>query len=173
MKKHLFGYEKTHYATSDGRIFRKDFICYRKQAETNVFQPLKGRELVGKSLSPKGYKRVNIKGKTHFVHSLIAKTFIDNPENKPQVNHINGIKTDNTIENLEWVSNQENRDHAVKNNLQARGESLKKSNLKNKDILEIRRLYKYGMLQKDIAILFNSNQKNISKIVRRESWTHI
>lgn len=173
IKKDLIGYEETHYCTSDGKIYRKDFTCFRVHKGTDTYQPLKGRELVGKKLSPKGYKRVSVKCKVHFVHSLIAKTFIPNPENKPQVNHINGIKTDNRVENLEWVTNQENRNHAMKNNLQARGESLKRSSLKEKDILEIRKLYKQGMLQKDIACLFSSNQRNISKIVRNETWTHI
>lgn len=63
-----------------------------------------------------GYKSVRLcnngKTKTYFIHRLIAETFLDNPQGKPFINHINGIKTDNTIENLEWVSHAENVQHA-------------------------------------------------------------
>ena len=65
----------------------------------------------------KGYLRVSIGGKLMFVHRLVAEKYIPNPENKPQVNHKNCNKTDNRVENLEWVTNQENRDHMVRNGL--------------------------------------------------------
>lgn len=50
--------------------------------------------------------------KKHFVHRLVANAFIPNPESKPQVNHINGSKSDNTLNNLEWASNSENQYHS-------------------------------------------------------------
>lgn len=61
----------------------------------------------------RGYKAINIiaangKRKGELIHRLVALAFIDNPERKPEVNHINHIRDDNRVENLEWISHSEN-----------------------------------------------------------------
>lgn len=60
--------------------------------------------------------------KYQYVHRLVAKTFIDNPQNKKEVNHINGIKSDNRVENLEWCTSSENSKHSYKTGLQKTSE---------------------------------------------------
>lgn len=66
----------------------------------------------------RGYQRVAaIHGKPQYVHRMVAETWIDNPNNYEEVNHINGDKTDNRVENLEWVTHSENIRHAYRTGL--------------------------------------------------------
>ena len=64
-----------------------------------------------------GYLKVKLSGKQRFIHRLVAIEFIPNPNNLLQVNHKNGVKTDNYVDNLEWCTLQYNIDHAYKHNL--------------------------------------------------------
>ena len=86
----------------------------------NVWNKETGRVIKAQP-NPKGYLvvRTTINRTKHSfkIHREVAKAFIPNPDNKEQVNHINGIKSDNRVENLEWVTNQENADHAIKTGL--------------------------------------------------------
>jgi hypothetical protein len=73
--------------------------------------------LVNSKLTPSGYNVVGIDNVTYRLHRIVALTFIENPENKEQVNHIDGNKTNNAVSNLEWVTNQENQIHKFKTGL--------------------------------------------------------
>ncbi len=70
------------------------------------------------TITPYGYNSVclyfNGKYKTFLVHRIVAECFIENPYNKPDINHIDGNKTNNNVNNLEWVTSKENNQHAIK-----------------------------------------------------------
>lgn len=104
---------------------------------------LKGGNLLISHISDKGYARVNFGGKTWLVHRLVAQAFIPNPQEKPQVNHINGVRADNHVENLEWVTCRENLRHSY-DVLGAPGHNLGKRSPRRKLTDEQARDVKYS-----------------------------
>lgn len=119
----------------------------------------------------KGYLRVTIGKKRYFVHRLVAQKYIPNQKNKLQVNHKNGIKTDNRVENLEWVTNQENRLHAVKNGLHLIGSKCPYSKLNEDDVIYI--LQNKTLSNKQLAVKFNVSASCISDIRTGRTWKQL
>lgn len=124
-----------------------------------------------------GYKGVMIASpykRVWPVHRLVAFAFIPNPENKPQVNHKNCDKTDNKLDNLEWVTPSENLRHAYKHGLiSKKGEKHHFHKLKDDDIREIRMLLNGNLTQLEIGSLFNVGQDVISRIKNKKVWAHV
>ena len=126
----------------------------------------------GRMLKPgrvSGYLRVTLrcdgKSKSLFVHRLVAQAFIPNPESKREVNHVNGIKTDNRVENLEWVTPAENSRHAVATGLYIapQGEDHYNAKLTNEQVIYIRE-NPDGLTRNQLAKKFAIPPQSISRI---------
>lgn len=118
----------------------------------------------------------NGKLKSFKVHRLVAQAFIPNPENKPQVNHISGVKTDNRVENLEWVTANENMLHAFKIGLNHSKEKHYKSKLTNAQREEIIKSYipfsrNFGT--RALAKKYNVSHEAISSLIRKYSISSV
>ncbi len=108
------------------------------------------------------------------LHRLMAEAFLDNPNNYPQINHINGIKTDNRLENLEWCSASENQKHAYKTGLSETrfNENARHAKLTNAQVLEIRQL-KDRMTLKEIGEKYGVTLHAIHRILANKNWQHL
>lgn len=102
-----------------------DEIRYRfiEDGDFIVFEDGRIFKKLDPPVSSSGYKFVRIGPKSQPLHRVVASAFIPNPENKPQVNHIDGDKTNNAVSNLEWVTAQENCVHAYVTGLRNRQKS--------------------------------------------------
>ena len=111
--KDIPNYEGLYAATKDGRVFSYPKPCSSKKGiflKQHISITKHNRTTPHKQLLVGLYK--NKKGKTFLVHRLIALTYIPNPENKPDINHIDGNPLNNNVPNLEWCTKTENMKHA-------------------------------------------------------------
>jgi hypothetical protein len=139
----------------------------------------------GKTLKPyltRGYPRVSLHNdsgrKCKLVHRLVAEAFLPNPQNKSDVNHLNGCKTDANVCNLEWVSASENMSHAHSNGLRplvnTQGEKNGFSKLTEFQVRQIKHLLADGKLtQKTIGSQFNVSRSTVKDIKSGKRWGHL
>ena len=163
---------------------RKDYYV---SSIGEVMSMCSGRPFIMKSSPlPTGYMRVTLrdndgKAVSFFVHRLVAIAWVLNPDNKPEVNHYNGNKEDNTSENLEWVTPKENIAHARKAGLivPIKGSAHWNSKLnegKVKEIKKILRKKKSGEIkitQNQIADMFGTTRGTIEGISSGLVWKHV
>jgi hypothetical protein len=179
--KDVEGYEGLYQISSKGQVKRVERYYIQFNGLTGNTNTKLLSEMIMKQFEDKdGYLRIQLikdgNRKKHFVHRLVALNFIPNPENKPEVNHKDGVKDNNKLSNLEWNTTSENQRHAIANKLYvtAKGEGSGTSKLKEVQVREIHRLWKYGgITQEDLSDIFGVKSGTISRIVNGIRWRHI
>ena len=155
--KDIKGYEGYYQISSFGRVMRNKKILKNKSHNHGYLTI---------SLSCMG------EIKYYTIHRLVALNFIPNPLNKLEINHKDGNKHNNKIDNLEWVTKKENCEHASINNLTPSGEKHFNSILIEKQVIEIREKSKYFGYRK-LAKKYNVGKSTIRDIVKNITWRHL
>jgi predicted DNA-binding protein YlxM (UPF0122 family) len=122
-----------------------------------------------------GYLRINAEGTQERVHRVVAKAFLEQPRPDAEVNHKNGNKTDNRVENLEWVTKSQNMKHAHKNGLsKSYGEHSSQSKLTAVEAMKVKLLAEDGRLYlSEIAQKFNIGKRHVRRIRDGKRWSHL
>ncbi len=176
------GYESLYQASSLGRV--RSFHTYNRKTPGYILKPI---------LRKDGYLSIRLfqgrKGKTMLYHAIVAKTFIGPRPDGLVINHIDGDRTNNRPENLEYVTAGENLRHArdVLHTMPKRGhdwakrcyprrygEQSSNPKLTEADVRAIRALYAPGRIrQRDIAEMYGVGQTTICAILCRKTWKHL
>lgn len=173
------GFEGRYKISNKGEIVR--------YAVTDVYKSGKiinrGEKIIKPSISGNGYLKVGLNKDSKFynknLHRLLAEHFIPNPDNLPCVNHIDGNKLNNNLDNLEWCTAKYNSKHSFDNGMSNISEysKYKVSNVSrrftSKEIKEIRKLFNEGKTKKEISKIFNCCDSIIGNILNDKTYKNI
>lgn len=169
MWKAISGYEGLYEVSDEGLV-------------RSVDRRISGRSIKGRILSAhnsgKGYPAVALSKngivRTTYVHMLVANTFINKPNSiaKLVVNHKDGNKWNNTVDNLEWVSYSQNNVHAYNTGLKQRGHGFYNAILTEEDVQEIRKLGKYDTYER-IANKYGITKASVRDVLIGKTWKYI
>lgn len=148
------GFEGLYAVTTNGVVYS---LPRKQRKKLKVMTPIDN--------TLEGYLRVRLsrdgKSALYYIHRLVAETYIPNPEKKPMVNHIDGNKANNRKENLEWVTGQENRDHAFHLGL------YPAQKIASSQKLEVYELVQQGMDVAEVAQRYGMQPGGVRSLVRR------
>ena len=180
--KDVLGWEGLYQVSSLGRVRRLRREV--KHSNQSVFFKMVYPEKVLKANpDSRGYPQVALNGK-HFgkkrrvarVHRLVAESFISNPENKPQVNHIDGNPRNAELSNLEWCTAYENIRHASARGL-LKPRVGTRNGMQKHDESKVASIYKEAkartLTQTEIGLKYGVPQITVSNILRKKTWKHL
>lgn len=138
----------------------------------------KGIRLLKHAVDGPGYYNTTLRMKPKYrsvrIHQLVGEHFVDNPDNKPQLNHKDGNKLNNHYLNLEWCTIAENIEHAVRTGLlDVKGEKHHHAKLRDADIPLIFEMRNKEITMKDIGNHFGVCRRTIGDVLNRRLWCHV
>lgn len=177
--KGIKGYEGLYKISNRSEIIRMPLVVYDSIGRVRHIP----QKIVKPSPRKDNYLELNLRkdglSTRYLLHRLMAETFIDNPNNLPVVNHKDGNKQNESLNNLEWVTYSENNKHAFDNDLKEVSNYAKTMAkvstyiFNNNDINRIKKIYSEGLTQKEIAEQFNCKQIVISDIVTGKTYKDV
>ena len=177
------GYEGMYAVTRDGKVWshtKKTNVGSKGGYRTDGGMFLKLSPSV--SASGKTYYRVAFRNKegvrrSLLVHRLVAAAYIPNPDNLPFINHLNGVTTDNRVENLEWCTAKRNTQHAYDNGWikmpSQSGERNSQAKLTEADARRVKELSRNGMGDTAISRETGINRSAVKDITKGKTWRHV
>lgn len=170
-------YPERYQVSSLGRVRSKSYLKvgrneYREFSfitKPRILQPFKNEQgYLQMRLQVDGYKF------TERVHRMVAETFIPNPEGKETVNHINSIRDDNIISNLEWSTQQENVQHSYDSESNSNKGDMHPRAILTEDIVrEARTLRKQGMSVRNLAMIYGVKPDTMNAAITGKNWGHV
>lgn len=162
----VVGYEGLYEVSNTGKVRSLNYM--KRKGYVKELKPNTDKD------GYKTYALSNGKTLTKKAHRLVAKAFIPNPDAYPIINHLNGIKDDNRVENLEWCTRSHNSQHSFDKlgREGLKGEANGASKLIWEDVNEIKRLLPYYK-QKTIAEWYDIPPERVSSIAREVTWKHV